>query len=188
MAYKNNRRRKKWLVAIAVIIIIAAIMTVLEATNTTHFFHKSAIVRAPSTPITQLPTKTSATAKTPTANNGIEQGGANNLNGKTVSGVPTNPSKWSTSTSGVITVKLPDSGDTIKSGATLAGSSSVNPIQFTLIDNQVGVIAQGPITVTNGNFTASIDFTAHASSGRLDIFSTDPNGREINEVQIPINF
>jgi hypothetical protein len=61
-------------------------------------------------------------------------------------------------------------------------------VQYTLIDNNVGVISQGTIPVVNGNFSATIDFSPTATAGRLDVFTTDANGKEINEVQLQVNF
>lgn len=187
----RTKSTKKWYVILIVLVLAAGVMTTLEATNTTHLFHKSAVVRAPSKPIAKLPAQ-------PAANNGnkvssstpaLEQGTDTDENGQVPSGgVSTDPSTWSTSTSGVITVKSPTSNATIQSGATITGTASVSQVQYTLIDNQVGVISQGPINVVGGNFTAAMNFATHSTSGRLDVYSTEPDGREINEVQIPVNF
>ncbi len=180
---------------LAIVIIGGALMIlVLELTNTTHLFHKTAVVRAPSTPITKLPVKATSNnsnngVKVPTSTSTLNQGSPTDKNGQVPSsGVPTDPSKWSSSASGVITVKLPTSNSTLQSGDTLTGTASVNLVQYRLIDSQVGVISQGPINVVNGNFTAAINFKSNGSSGRLDVFTADSSGRESNEVQIPINF
>jgi hypothetical protein len=181
--------RKRFYIPI-ILAVVVIIIAVLELTNTTHFFHKSAVVRAPSAPIAKLPVQKAAnngnkvSSSTPT----LDKGTATDKNGQAASGVPTDPGKWSVSDSGVITVKLPGSNSTIQPGATLTGAASVGQVQYRLTDDRVGVISEGPVSVVNGNFTASINFTTHSSSGRLDVFSTEANGREINEVQIPVRF
>jgi hypothetical protein len=175
---------------LACLVIAIGVIAVLEATNTTHLFHKTAVVRAPSQPITKLPAKAPANngTKTQASSPTLNQGVPTDQNGQVPTDVPTDPSKWSTSASGVITVKLPGSGSTIQSGATLTGAATVGQVQYRLTDNQVGVISEGPVNVVGGNFTASMNFTTHGSSGRLDVFTTDVTGKESNEVQIPVNF
>jgi hypothetical protein len=168
----------------------------LELTNTTRLFHKTAVVRPPSAPIKSLSTKNTtskdssqAGTKVPSSST-LQQGSDTDESGQTTSNTPSSPSEWSTSSSGVITVKLPTANETIQSGSTISGiaSSGVSQVQYTLIDNQVGVISQGPISVVNGNFAATISFKSTASSGRLDVFTADATGKESNEVQIPVNF
>lgn len=185
---RPQTRRLKWV--FFVIVVIVVVLFILEITNVTHLFHKAAVVRAPSTPITKLPTKkpTNSGTKIQATNPTLSQGGPTSENGQVPTNVPTNPSQWSVSASGVITVKLPSGNSTIQSGATLSGTASVSQVQYRLTDDQVGVISEGPINVVGGNFTATINFTSHGNSGRLDVFSTDTTGKEYNEVQIPVNF
>ena len=188
---KTNKSFRKFLYVPLTLVTAIVIMVILEITNTTHFFHKTAVVRAPAKPITTLPAQSATNNgnKVPSLIPTLNQGTATDENGQVPStGVPTDPSQWSTSTSGLITVKLPGSNSTIQSGTTLTGSSSVDQVQYRLTDDKVGVISQGSISVVNGNFTASINFMAHGNTGRLDVFSTDSTGKEYNEVQIPINF
>lgn len=175
-------------------LLVVTVIVVLWLTNVIPYFHKAAVVRAPGKPITSLSTTSTSSnskiaAKTPAQNSSIQQGTATDENGKVLSSnVPTNPSDWSTSSSGLITVKLPEANSTFMSGNTVTGSASTGPVKYSLIDNQVGVVSQGVISVVNGNFTATINFQHQASSGRLDIYNTEANGRQINEVEIPINF
>jgi hypothetical protein len=191
MATTKKRSRKYLYIASVVIVIIAAV-AILEVTNTTHFFHKAAVVSAPSKPLTKLPAQASANngTKNPASPTAANQGTATDKNGQVPSsGVSDDPSQWSTSDSRLITVKSPLRNSTFKSGDTVTGATSVaDQVQYRLVDNQAGVIGQGSINVVNGNFTASLNFTASGSSGSLDIFSTDQSGKESNEVQIPINF
>lgn len=76
----------------------------------------------------------------------------------------------------------------MKPGGDVYGVATVDKVQYRLIDNTAGVISQGFINVVNGNFSAAITFKPYASTGRLDVYSLDANGREVNEVQVPVNF
>jgi cytoskeletal protein RodZ len=100
----------------------------------------------------------------------------------------TNSSQWITSKSGVITVHQPLANSTVKSGDVLSGTAKVGTVNFRLIDNTVGVIAEGTLTVVNGKFSGTLSFATHSSSGRLDVYSTDSNGIEQNEIQIAVNY
>lgn len=172
------------------LVVAALVVLVLELTNTTHIFHKSPVVRAPSKPISQLPHQAPANngVKTPVQNTEVNSGSETDKNGQAVSSVPTDPSQWSTSASGKITLKLPANNGSFKSGSTITGSAAASPVQYRLVDDQAGVISQGSINVVNGNFTATITFTPYAKTGRLDVFNTDSSGRELNEVQVTVNF
>jgi len=188
----KSRYNKKRIVWVALtIILVGVVFLALQLTNVTHFFHNSAVVRAPSAPITKLPTPSSSAraSKNPnTPTSSVNQGTSTDNNGQIPSSVTTTPSQWSTSTSGVIVVKSPTENSTFTSGEILAGTATVKKVQYTLIDNQYGVTSQGFINVASGNFSAGINFSYHSSAGRLDVFSTDSNGKEINEVQIDVNF
>ncbi len=52
----------------------------------------------------------------------------------------------------------------------------------------VYVISTNSINVINGKFSAVVNFKPVSQSGRLDVYSTDPNGKEINLIEIPVNF
>ena len=184
--------QKKTNIVFLVLLLAVIIMILLEVTNTTDIFHKAAVVRAPTVAITHLstPKQTVVTDKTPTSNNGVAKGGAIDENGHApTSGVSTDPSQWATSASRLITVKTPLSNTKIQSGSIVSGSTSIaDQVQYRLIDNKVGVISEGTVKVVNGNFAASINFTTTGSNGRLDVFNTDTVGKELNEVQLQVNF
>jgi hypothetical protein len=181
---KHNKRRNILIAIAALVVIIIG----LEVTNTTHFFHKSAKVSSPSKPITGLPAKKPRDKDPSTQTSTANQGTTTDKNGQTTGDVSNDPSKWATSTSGRITLKAPTNNGTLRSGGIITGSASGGPVQYRLIDNQAGVISQGSISVVNGNFTASINFKPYASNGRLDVFNIDSTGRELNEVQVSVNF
>jgi len=191
MKNKNKDKTSNILFSFCIMVIFLGSIYVLEATNTTHLFRKAPTVRAPGKPVTSLPGKpiTDNGDKALTQNTSTQEGTGVDKNGQTpTSKVPTDPSNWSTSENGLITLKLPGNNAILKSGFVIYGSAKVNPVEYRLIDDAVGVISQGPINVLGGNFSASITFTAHTNSGRLDIFNTQSNGKEINELQIPVRF
>lgn len=179
----------KGIKVLAIVVIAVAVIAGLELTNTTHFFHKTARVSGPTKPITSLPSSGKAKPKDVAAGNlDVNNGSSTDKKGQVPSGVSSDPSQWSTSTSGLITVKSPVANGTLASGGTITGTASSGPVQYRLIDDQVGIIAQGAISVVNGNFTATIQFKHYANTGRLDIFNTGADGREINEVQVTVSF
>ena len=114
-------------------------------------------------------------------------GGATDNNGADTS-TATPSSSWTTSQSGVITVKSPVTNQAIASGAKLIGTAKTPQVKYRLTDDKVGVISQGTVSVVNGNFSATINFTTQGKSGRLDVFTTDENDKELNEVQLPVSF
>jgi len=142
----------------------------------------------PKPTITSLPSSTTSTNTksinpTPSHSTSISNATVNNTSSSPVS---TPSSSWTQSQSGVITVKTPVANSTIKNGFQLIGSAETSEVQYRLTDNNVGVISQGTIPVVSGNFSASINFTSSGTTGRLDVFTTDNNGKEINEVQIHV--
>jgi zona occludens toxin (predicted ATPase) len=175
-----------------VVILLVLVMTGLEISNTTHIFHKksAAVSSDPSSKaITQLPAQ-------PAANNGEKKissssmynDGASTDNDGVVKTAGSSPDTWIKSESGVITVKHPASNTIIASGVELSGAATTDRVQYRLTDDQVGVISQGSISVTNGSFSANLTFHPQASKGRLDIFTTDNTGNELNEVQLLVKF
>ena len=182
--------RRKWLLLLLFGLLVVLLFAVLEITNTTHLFHKGPKVSVLSPPLQSLPAKPAANngEKSPTVSSSVNQQTATDKKGQIPSNVTSDQSKWTTSQSGVITLKEPQSNSLFKSGDDLFGSSSLGQVQYRLIDNQVGVVSEGTVSVVNGNFTASVNFKSYSTSGRLDVFTTDANGKEFNEVQVPLNF
>lgn len=100
----------------------------------------------------------------------------------------TSPSSWTNSSSGQITLKSPASRAKLQTGFDLSGSSQTSQVQYRLLDDKVGVISMGSLNVMNGNFSGKVSFKTTDTSGRLDVFSYDNNGAEINEIQIPVSY
>jgi hypothetical protein len=124
--------------------------------------------------------------KQPTSNTGRTIGGGADTKGQ--ASTSTNSNQWIVSKSGNITVRQPVANATLHSGDILSGTAKVGAVNFRLIDNSVGVISEGTLQVVNGKFSGKLGFTAHSSSGRLDVFSTSPDGAEFNEIQIAVKF
>jgi cytoskeletal protein RodZ len=198
MAKKITKSKKRILrpsvIVIAIIVAVGIVITLLEVTNTTHIFHKkpqSKVVVTVGKPVAPAAkssvnsASTESTAKTPTSNNS-EPGGATDNNGSNVPSTPSN--QWATSATGYITVKSPLANSTLKDGDVLAGSAEVSQVSYSLIDNSVGVISQGQLNVVNGNFSGALHFQPQGTGGRLDVFSTNSQGVEYNEVQVNVSF
>lgn len=171
--------------------LILAVLFACLAIGVLAYYHRINSPRVspiPTATINKLPVQQVPSEKKPTPSGGINQGTSKDNNGVSSTPITSQPGQWTQSVSGVITVKQPLANSTLKNGDSVSGSAGVSRVQYRLIDNQVGVISQGFISVVGGNFSATISFTPHSSSGRLDVFSTDQNGKEINEVQLPVNF
>lgn len=119
---------------------------------------------------------------------GNNQGGATDNNGQ----APADPGTTTgsvTSPSGVITVKNAANNMLLSPGSTLYGTAQgVSHVQFRVIDNEVGVLAQGTLQVVDGAFSGKLSFTPKTDSGRLDVFTVDSLGSEANNTEIPVRF
>ncbi|HEV2402957.1 MAG TPA: hypothetical protein VGS08_02030 [Candidatus Saccharimonadales bacterium] len=133
-------------------------------------------------------TKSTPTApQLPTNTTGNNTGGITNQKVNT----PTLPpsSDWVSSSNGDITLQEPSSGTLFKSGDPIVGLARVNSVQFILTDNTVGLIAQGNLSVDNGKFSGTVQFTPHANSGKLEVYYPNPsNGAEDDIVDVDVNF
>lgn len=194
----NNRRnnRKKIIIILAVILIAAiGVFAYLEFSGKSNIFlDKSKDMK------TSEEKEAKTTSKAPSAQADYSDGDdrqPDNANPKPEATVtdkkgalPTTPpeSQWSSSTSGAITVYSPSSNSVVSNGSTLSGKATVPKISFRLIDNISGVISQGELSVVNGNFSGSFNFSTAATTGRLDIFSTRADGVEANNIEIPVRF
>lgn len=142
----------------------------------------------PKPTIKQLPVQNTPNNKQVGGSSSTNLGTSVDNSGNSPSAITTSPSQWAQSQSGLLTLQTPIANSTIATGFVINGLSSATPVNYRLIDNQTGVISQGVISVVNGKFSATVSFKSYSTSGRLDVFNTDLNGREINEVQIPVNF
>lgn len=190
MAYQIKKPKRKYRLITTVVLLL---LIVAGAVYWWHF------VRTPATKvITKAGNFTSSNTPANSANNPTPKKEPTNNNAQRTIGGPTdtngqatantNSSQWITSTSGNITVEQPLANATIQSGTTLSGTAKVSTVNYRVIDNTVGVISEGTLSVVNGKFSGNLNFTPHSSGGRLDVFSTAPNGAELNEIEIAVNF
>jgi hypothetical protein len=180
---KTTKRIHKILYIIIILIIIAAIAVVVKD----HFFKEKPKVASNPAIIKSLPAQSNPNrSKGPSSDNGVTQGSSTSSTSTT--NIPSSTSQWTVSQSGNITLQEPLNNATISSGAPISGTSNTSSVDYTLIDNQAGVISQGTIPVVNGNFSGNMNFTSYSSSGRLDIYSTEANGKEDNLIEIQVEF
>ncbi len=117
------------------------------------------------------------------------QGGAIDNNGQSSSSALPPKSAWHVSSDGNITLQIPSSGDKLSSGDQIAGTAKVDKVQFMLIDDSVGLLAQGELKVVSGKFAGELRFGSQGHTGRLDVYYPDPStGAEKSLVEIPIKF
>lgn len=118
---------------------------------------------------------------------GTSQGGATDNKGSEQKPTPSESSI--SSENGAITVLGLAKDATLTDGFNLHGTANgVAVVQFRIIDENVGVIAQGPLSVVDGSFSGTLHFKAQSSTGRVDVFSFDSAGSEINNIEIPVRF
>lgn len=190
MATQKKSYRKYRYIALALAATVLA-MAILELTNTTHLFHTEKVppstAKTTSTSPTAQPTFNAGTdTKTPATTSG-NNGGIIDTSGAGVASA-NNPNP-TTSSSGAISVLSPASGQKIRSGDLVAGTAKITNVQYRLVDNEIGKIAEGSLGVAGGNFSGTLQFTSHGSSGTFVMFSTDPvTGAEINRVSIDVTF
>jgi len=118
------------------------------------------------------------------ANSGVTQGGATDNKGdkSAVQG-----ETGTSSASGAVSVVSPTQNGTLSSGDTIRGTATgASQVQYRLVDDNVGVVAQGALNVVDGTFSGTLQFEAHAKTGRLDVFTFNAQGQETNEVQLPV--
>jgi hypothetical protein len=175
--------RKKAIVVGAVLLLLAAgLIYRLE-------FQKSAVsTTATNAPVKPAPARSKSYV--PVVPTGSSQGGAIDKHGAaTAADTATDESSWKTSTSGLITLQQPIDRAEIASGDTIRGVAQVSTVQYRLVDDSIGVLAQGSLNVVNGKFSGILQFSHKSSTGQLKVFSLDPQtGAEKNHADIIVNF
>jgi hypothetical protein len=190
---KKNFPYKRIILGASIIILAVSAMLLMEKTGVTDFFHKE----------TTGSNKTDKTTSTvPSAQEDYSDGderepgntvgdnegsaGVSDSGGNT--SADTDPSKWTASKTGEITVHTPIQNQSLVNNATLSGTSSLQKVSYRIIDNVSGVIGTGQLNVVNGKFSGNISFTTNATEGRLDIFGTRADESEFSNVEISIKF
>lgn len=128
---------------------------------------------------------TETTTNTPSVSS--TQGAVTDKKGSSVADTPS--AEWTTSKTGTITLHSPTSGSTLKSGDTISGTAKVSSIQYRLVDNAAGIVAQGGLSVVNGKFSGTIAFSHSSSSGELELYTNSgPGTAEQNNLKVSVNF
>lgn len=97
-------------------------------------------------------------------------------------------SSWTVSPDNKITVFSPSKNTLIASGQEISGQSTYQKVNFRLIDDASGVIAEGNIAVVNGLFSGKLNFSSAGTNGRLDLFYSTNVSPESSNVEIPVRF
>lgn len=180
---KSHKKRLLWLLVIITPLVVGAVA---------YAYHQATKPK---------PAKTTSTAKTAQNNyhdgdnrpndvgtGGTSQGGAIDNKGEAPSS-PSGGGATITSDSGVITVKGIAANSLLSNGDALYGTStSQGVVNFRVIDEEVGMVAQGTLQIVNGSFSGKLAFTPHANTGRLDVYTTNSMGEEENNLEIPVRF
>lgn len=185
--YQRRRFSKKTLLVVALLVAVAT-----AAIGTYLHFHN----RNPANLINNKKTSTvSGTVSQPNKHKTPEttsvtgqSGGVVDKSGQTSGTVPPS-TQWVSSNSGRITLQQPSAGSVVRSGDLLTGLAQINNVHFILIDNSVGLISQGNLTVVNGKFSGALQFISHSNSGKLEVYYPNPtNGAEEDIVEINVSF
>ncbi len=92
------------------------------------------------------------------------------------------------SASGKITVYSPSPNSLVSNGDFLSGASSHSSVSYRLIDDDIGVLGSGSLNVVNGKFSGKFSFSSNGEKGRLDVFQTLEDGREVDVVEIEVRY
>lgn len=195
---KQNKKtpkitKKRVLIIVGIVIVLIISLFVLEKTHIINLYSK---------PPKGIDDDAKTTSTTPTAqadytdgnprdagNSEQENEGSGTLEDRQgQSSQQTNQSTWSSSASGEIVVKNPGKNSLINSGAEVSGTSNLATVNFRLIDDVSGVIAEGNMNVVNGKFAGVLSFATSANTGRLDIYGVKVDGREFSNVEISVRF
>ena len=152
----NKNKRKSNIFKSRPLIFTCVIAALIIGTSLAYHFHlfhhtpaATSIVKkvgVPNTnPTPNVSGSSSATAKTPNTSTVTPTGGSQDTNGTAIT--TTSPNQWITSQSGNITLKQPVANATLHDGDIISGSAKVNKVNFRLIDNKTGVIAQGTLNI-----------------------------------------
>lgn len=189
---KLRKHRKKIIILAVAIVLVAAASVAFVLYRRSKQEAATKQITTAGNPVVETTPDTSDKAagddpeKSPSiTNSASNQSGATDTNGQAQPN-SNDPSQWIVAKSGNITVKQPLTNATLKPGGSLIGSAKVGEVYYRLIDNKVGVVAQGTLSVNSGNFSGNLQFQTSATDGRLDVYSLGIDGSEINEIQIAV--
>lgn len=193
--HRYPTRKLTWLIGSLVVIIV--LYFAAAKTFTFWPFHSSTPTHdaSPAQTTSTAPTAqsnfNSGSARPTDTNSNTAANGANNTVTDTNGNVSSTPpsSRWSKSADGSsIVVYTPAANNLLSNGDTLSGTSTQPSVSFRLVDNVSGVIAEGKLTVVNGKFSGTFNFSTKATQGQVEIFNQAPDGTESNNVAVPVRF
>jgi hypothetical protein len=176
-----SKRSKIVIICIAVVAVAAAGGFLWSKHNSKHYNAQTT-----SNSPTAQPDYSSGDERNPNNGGSASQGGAIDTGGKDVPQTGIGVSSKSV----LITLVEPEKDAQIKNGQVIGGTvkEGVDKVEYRLIDNQVGVVAQGTLSVVDKSFSGKLQFTSRSSSGRLDVYTYDASGAEINNIELPVIF
>jgi hypothetical protein len=177
-----SKRSKIVITCVAVILVVTAVGLYLWSKHHGSRYNAQTTSNSP----TAQPDYSGGNERNPNNGGSSSQGGAIDTGGKDVPQTGIGVS----SKSGLVTLVEPDKDSQIKNGQVVGGTvvGDIAKVEYRLIDNEVGVLAQGTLNVVNKSFSGKLQFTSRSSAGRLDIYTYDASGSEVNNIELPVTF
>lgn len=173
-----SKHKKVYITCIAVLLVILAVLFVYQRTQ--------ADKGARTTSKESTAQSDYSGGRERPSSHGSSQGAGIDTGGRDT---PATDDQGVSSESGAITVLSPTVDAVFDSGTVIAGKTEgVSRVQYRVIDEVSGVVVQGNLAVVDGSFSGKIQFNAQSKAGRLDVFSFDASGSEINNIEIPVRF
>lgn len=175
-----NKRNKIILVCLGALLIAAGVGAYVWSNRSPYSAQTTS--KSP----TAQPGYTDGDDRNPDNGGNASQGGAVDTGGRDVPEAGT--STGTTAESGLVTVLEPAKATLLKNGAVISGTAKgdVTKVQYRLIDNEAGVLAQGSLNVVDGGYSGMLQFSPRSAAGRLDVYSYNAAGTEVNNVEVPV--
>lgn len=189
MKQKSQNKSKKSKVSAKTAIFIVAVVMALAAGAAYYFYKKNQDKGAETTSTAETAQRDyqDGNERESAQSGGSSQGGVVDNNGDTQK-PPTDTTVGTTSSSGAITVWQPVGQSLIGTGETIRGKATVPVVQFRVIDDEVGVIAQGELKVVDGVWSGIMRFNSVSGSGSIQVYSLNDQSVEENNISIPVTF
>ncbi len=187
-------KQKKYIIFIVLTLALIGIISLVVALN------NSGGESAPTPPAENIDNESQTTSEEPTAqsnfSDGDEREPGNSLSEDDGVGSVENDNAPVEPTDNPIAsdddktvVYSPTNNQMILSGSAISGNTQNDNVYFRLIDNKVGLIGEGKLTLKdNGDFSGKFNIDSHGDKGRLDIFSRSNEGIEYSAVYIDVRF
>lgn len=188
MKQKSQNKSKKSKVSAKTAVLIVVVVMALAAGAAYYFYKKNQDKPAETTSTSETAQRgyQDGNERESAQSGGSSQGGVTDNNGDTQA--PPADTTGTTSQSGAITVWQPVGQSLIGSGETIRGKATVPVVQFRVIDDEVGVIAQGELKVVDGVWSGIMRFNAVSGKGSIQVYSLNDQSVEENNISIPVTF